>query len=133
MQMLNGLQVTAILQARLQLRVFDQIAAGKGQAGTIAAAIDADERGTRILLDALAALELLNAITTSTGSPPWPMHSWSATGQPTWAGRSTSCSAVGMDQPTSGWPRSFAMAAPSSTSTPRHLSTRSGRRSRPPA
>jgi len=59
MQMLNGLQVTAILQAGLQLRVFDQIAAGKDQAGTIAAAIDADERGTRILLDALAALELL--------------------------------------------------------------------------
>jgi ubiquinone/menaquinone biosynthesis C-methylase UbiE len=57
--MLNGLQVTAILQAGLQLGVFDQIAAGNDQAGTVAAAIRADERGTRILLDALAALELL--------------------------------------------------------------------------
>jgi cyclopropane fatty-acyl-phospholipid synthase-like methyltransferase len=60
MQMVNGLQLTAILQAGLQLGVFDQIAAGKDRADTIAAAIDADERGTRILLDALAALELLD-------------------------------------------------------------------------
>jgi ubiquinone/menaquinone biosynthesis C-methylase UbiE len=59
LQMFHGLQVTAILQAGLQLGVFDQIAAGKDQASTIAGAIDADERGTRILLDALTALELL--------------------------------------------------------------------------
>jgi ubiquinone/menaquinone biosynthesis C-methylase UbiE len=60
MQMLNGLQVTAILQAGLQLGVFEQIAAGTNQADTVATAIDADERGTRILLDALTALELLH-------------------------------------------------------------------------
>ena len=59
LQMAHGLEVTAILQAGVQLRVFDHIAAGKDQAGAIAAAIDADERGTRILLDALAALGLL--------------------------------------------------------------------------
>ena len=59
MTMLHGLQVTAILQAGVQLRVFDQIAAGTDKAALIATAIDADERATRILLDALAALELL--------------------------------------------------------------------------
>lgn len=58
-QMLLGLQVTAIVQAGLQLGVFDQIAAGKNQAATIAVAIDADERGSGILLDALTALGLL--------------------------------------------------------------------------
>jgi ubiquinone/menaquinone biosynthesis C-methylase UbiE len=59
LQMAQGLEVTAILQAGVQLGVFDQIAAGRNQASSIAAAIDADERGTRILLDALAALGLL--------------------------------------------------------------------------
>jgi C-methyltransferase len=57
--MAQGLQVTAILQAGLQLGVFDQIAAGNGQAAAVAAACGADERGTRILLDALSALGLL--------------------------------------------------------------------------
>jgi len=57
--MAQGLEVTGILQAGVQLGVFDQIAAGKNQATAIAVAIDADERGTRILLDALAALGLL--------------------------------------------------------------------------
>ncbi|MBV9029950.1 MAG: methyltransferase domain-containing protein [Pseudonocardiales bacterium] len=52
--------MTAIIRAGVQLGVFDQIATGRDQAGSIAAAIDADERGTRILLDALAALGLLD-------------------------------------------------------------------------
>lgn len=59
MQMMQGLQATAILQAGVQLGVFDQIAAGKRDAGSIAGAVDADERGVRILLDALTALQLL--------------------------------------------------------------------------
>lgn len=59
LQMIQGLEVTAILQAGVQLRVFDHVADGKTRAGAIATAIDADERGTRILLDALAALRLL--------------------------------------------------------------------------
>lgn len=59
MQMMQGLQVTAILQAGVQLGVFDQIAEGKDQSSAVARAIGADERGTRILLDALAALGLL--------------------------------------------------------------------------
>ncbi|MGH3888111.1 MAG: methyltransferase [Pseudonocardiaceae bacterium] len=60
MQMIHGLQVTAILQAGVQLGVFDQIAHGADQASSIAAAIGADERGTRVLLDALAAVGLLD-------------------------------------------------------------------------
>lgn len=60
MQMIHGLQVTAILRAGVQLGIFDQIATGGDQASSIAAAIGADERGTRILLDALAALGLLD-------------------------------------------------------------------------
>jgi C-methyltransferase len=59
MQMMQGMQVTAILRAGIQLGVFDQIAAGNDQAGQIASGIGADERGTRILLDALAAIGLL--------------------------------------------------------------------------
>ena len=59
MQMIQGLQVTAILRAGVHLKIFDQIAGGANQAGSIAAAIGADERGTRILLDALTALRLL--------------------------------------------------------------------------
>ena len=59
LQMIQGLEVTAILQAGVQLRVFDHVADGKIRSTAIAAAIDADERGTRILLDALAALRLL--------------------------------------------------------------------------
>ncbi|PZS19426.1 MAG: methyltransferase [Pseudonocardiales bacterium] len=61
MQMIQGLQVTAILRAAIQLGIFDQIANGNGQAGSIAVEVGADERGTRILLDALAALGLLNS------------------------------------------------------------------------
>jgi 2-polyprenyl-3-methyl-5-hydroxy-6-metoxy-1,4-benzoquinol methylase len=59
MQMMQGMHVTAILQAGVQLGIFDQIAAGNTDAATIAVKAGADERGTRILLDALAALRLL--------------------------------------------------------------------------
>jgi C-methyltransferase len=59
MQLIQGMQATAIVQAGVKLGVFDQIAEGKDDAGAIAAASGADERGTRILLDALAALGLL--------------------------------------------------------------------------
>jgi ubiquinone/menaquinone biosynthesis C-methylase UbiE len=58
-QMIQGLQVTAILRAGVQLGIFDQIAHGNDRASSIAAAIGADERATRILLDALAAVGLL--------------------------------------------------------------------------
>ncbi len=59
MQIIQGLQATAILKAGVQLGIFDQISKGNGRASSVAAAVGADERGTRILLDALAALGLL--------------------------------------------------------------------------
>jgi C-methyltransferase len=59
LSMMQGLQVSGILQAGLELGVFDAIAAGTTDALEIATATGASERGTRILLDALAALELL--------------------------------------------------------------------------
>jgi cyclopropane fatty-acyl-phospholipid synthase-like methyltransferase len=58
-QMIQGLQVTATLQAAVQLGVFDRIAEGTDTVASIASAVEANERGTRILLDALAALRLL--------------------------------------------------------------------------
>jgi ubiquinone/menaquinone biosynthesis C-methylase UbiE len=48
-----------ILSASLQLDVFSLIAAGRQSAAEIAAAAHASERGTRMLLDALVAFELL--------------------------------------------------------------------------
>lgn len=59
MQMVQGLHVSGILKAGVELGVFDQIADGNRQAATIASVLGADPRGTRILLDALAALGLL--------------------------------------------------------------------------
>lgn len=59
MNMMQGAQVTAILQAGVELGVFDRIAEGKNDASSIATAIGASERGTRILVDALAALGLV--------------------------------------------------------------------------
>lgn len=61
MHMMQGLQVTAILQAGVELGIFDVIAGGSEDAAAIASAITADARGTRILLDALAALGLLES------------------------------------------------------------------------
>lgn len=52
-------QMSAVLRAAIELGVFDQIAAGKADAASVATAIGADPRGTKILLDALAALGLL--------------------------------------------------------------------------
>lgn len=59
MGMMQGLHVTGIVQAAVELGIFAQIADGKRQASAIASALDADPRGTRILLDALAAIGLL--------------------------------------------------------------------------
>jgi ubiquinone/menaquinone biosynthesis C-methylase UbiE len=59
MQALQGYQVSGILKAGIELGVFDQLAEGQTEPSAIASSIDADERGTRILLDALAAVGLL--------------------------------------------------------------------------
>jgi ubiquinone/menaquinone biosynthesis C-methylase UbiE len=61
MNMLQGLQVAGILKGAIELGVFDAIAAGHADAASIATAASADERATRILLDALAALGVLTA------------------------------------------------------------------------
>jgi C-methyltransferase len=61
MHMIQGLQVAGIVKGAVDLGVFDAIAAGRHDARSIAAAVDADERATRILLDALAALGVLSA------------------------------------------------------------------------
>jgi C-methyltransferase len=60
MQALQGFQVSAILMTGLELGVFDQIAKGEDDPESIARTIGADERGTRILLDALAAVGFLS-------------------------------------------------------------------------
>lgn len=57
--MMRAYKQTALLRTAVELGVFDAIAAGAEDAGAIAARIGADPRGTRILLDALAALGLL--------------------------------------------------------------------------
>ena len=51
-----GYLATAALGAAVRLGVFDAIAAGRADTAAVAEAIGADERGTRVLLDALAAL-----------------------------------------------------------------------------
>lgn len=58
--MMQGLQVTGILQAAVQLRVFDRIAGGASDATAIADEAGTSERGMRILLDGLAAIGLLD-------------------------------------------------------------------------
>jgi ubiquinone/menaquinone biosynthesis C-methylase UbiE len=58
-QMLQGLQAAGILRAGIDLRVCDEIAAGRRDPTAIAASIGADERGMRILLDGLVSLGIL--------------------------------------------------------------------------
>lgn len=59
LRMLQAFQSTAILRSAIELGVFEQLAGGPADAPAVARAIGASERGTRILLDALAALGLL--------------------------------------------------------------------------
>jgi C-methyltransferase len=61
MQMLQGYQVSGILRSGIELGVFDRLADGATAAGEVASAVGADERGMRILLDALSALGLVQA------------------------------------------------------------------------
>jgi ubiquinone/menaquinone biosynthesis C-methylase UbiE len=49
-----------VLTTALQLRVFSHLADGRATVGEVAAGAGASERGTRMLLDALAGLQLLN-------------------------------------------------------------------------
>lgn len=59
MGMVQGAQAAAVIKAGVELGVYEQLARGRRDAEGLARAIGADARGTRILLDALAALGLL--------------------------------------------------------------------------
>lgn len=84
MEMMQGLHVTAILQAGVQLGVFDALATGHDDVGTVSAAIGASERGTGILLDALAAIGLVE---TNGGYRLAPLaDAFLVTGRPTYLG-----------------------------------------------
>ena len=56
LRMLQGCHASAILRAAVELEVFSHLSRAAADAGAVASAIGADRRGTRILLDALAAL-----------------------------------------------------------------------------
>jgi len=58
--LLRAYKKTSLLRTALELRVFDAIADGVDECGPIAARVEADSRGVRILLDALAAIRLLD-------------------------------------------------------------------------
>lgn len=61
MRMFQGYQITSILKAGIELGIFDYLAKGLADAPSIATAIGASERGTRILLDALGALGVVES------------------------------------------------------------------------
>ncbi len=60
LQMLQGYQISAVLRTGIQLGVFDALASGPSDPKKVADAIEADPRGTRILLDSLTALGMLD-------------------------------------------------------------------------
>jgi 2-polyprenyl-3-methyl-5-hydroxy-6-metoxy-1,4-benzoquinol methylase len=59
MQLMQAYIATGILRAGVELGVFDHLAGGPRSAAAVAHGIGADERGTRILLDALTGLGLV--------------------------------------------------------------------------
>lgn len=59
LQILQGYQLTSILRVGIELDIFDHLSRGAADAISVAAALGASERGIRILLDALAAMGLL--------------------------------------------------------------------------
>ena len=62
MQMLFSYAPSMVLVSGVQLGVFSHIAGGRNSAPEIARAVGASERGIRMLLDALVALELLHKV-----------------------------------------------------------------------
>lgn len=58
--LLRAYKKTSLLRTALDLRVFDAVADGVDEGAAIAERIGADPRGTRILLDALVAIRLLD-------------------------------------------------------------------------
>lgn len=60
-RMMRVYKETSLLRTGVQLGVFDALAAGPLDADGVAAAVGADPRGTRLLLNALAALRLVRS------------------------------------------------------------------------
>ena len=59
-EMMQAYKTTALLRTAMDLDVFDALTNGPATAATLAEKIGADPRGTRILLDALTAVHLLD-------------------------------------------------------------------------
>lgn len=59
MQLMQGAQVCGLFKSSIELGVYEKLAAGAKSASEVARAIDCPERSTRILLDALAVLGLV--------------------------------------------------------------------------
>jgi 2-polyprenyl-3-methyl-5-hydroxy-6-metoxy-1,4-benzoquinol methylase len=70
MQMFQGLQVTGILTAAIDLNIFQELSEGPLDAQVTSQRIGCPERSTRILLDALAVLGLLDKEGTKYGLSP---------------------------------------------------------------
>lgn len=58
-EMMQAYKTTSLLRTGIELGVFDSLAAGPADAATVAQRLGVHPRGSRILLNALAALELL--------------------------------------------------------------------------
>ncbi|EMD29310.1 class I SAM-dependent methyltransferase [Amycolatopsis azurea] len=67
MNLLTGVERAGILRAGIELRVFDALADSPRSATKVASRVGADARATEILLDALAALELLEVVPAAEG------------------------------------------------------------------
>lgn len=61
-QMMLAYKKTAVVRTAIELGIFGSLADGPATARTVAAAKGLDERGTRLLLNALAAIGLLDAV-----------------------------------------------------------------------
>lgn len=84
-RLLTGAQAIGVVSAAVELGIFDQLARGTSDLASLAAKIKADKRGTRILLDALAALSLVE---TADGYRLSPMaDSFLVSGRPGYMGR----------------------------------------------
>jgi len=59
-EIMQGYKTTALLRTAVELGVFDALTDGPATAGTLADKLGTDPRGARILLDALAAVHLLD-------------------------------------------------------------------------
>ncbi len=60
LKIVRGFQPACVLAAGAELDIFGALADGSMTAGELAARIQADPRGLRMLADALVAMELLN-------------------------------------------------------------------------